>query len=341
MMRLLRARAKMGPACLPRTRSGTPGLVLRVDAVKPTGCMCQVVSVPTPTSPLSARPGPVYVSAGARLVHAEYQSEQDEMVLIGLLAMVRWRLIELDRQGKQVVDTVQLLDMAVTVMLGRSSRSLYTPVHYLSQHASERTEKAEASRQMVRRCARGETTELDRLKVRELLLPSIIQVMNRYGVDARSGQYSHLITGVKRSGRRVQLARSFAPHSPEPPADASAEPAKVAVGVAAAALPAQSALHAAASFLPRWPREQPQSPAPADAASSSAATASIDRKLDAVLEALVATRSEQQLLRRQLERMEARMGLDALAPDTWDDALADGNGSGHRTARRPASAGAG
>lgn len=67
--------------------------MLRVDAVKTHGLYCQVVSYLGREAP---------VRPGMRIVHKEYKSEQDEMVLIGLLAMARWRLIELDRQGTQV-----------------------------------------------------------------------------------------------------------------------------------------------------------------------------------------------------------------------------------------------
>ncbi|KAJ1633129.1 hypothetical protein T492DRAFT_867251 [Pavlovales sp. CCMP2436] len=182
----------------------------------------------------------------------------------------------------QVVNTQQLLDMAVSAMLGRSRRSLYTPLHYLAQHASERAEKLEACRQ---------TSELDRLKVRALLLPSITSLMDKYGFDDRNGECSHMLMPAA----DAHFSRSepgddggFVGGTPEGAGSKAAGPA----------------------------RAQPASPGAAPAAQ----LAAIERKLDLLLGGLAATRSEGRELRASLERLERRMAA-ALPPDEpWAEA---------------------
>lgn len=185
-----RARAARARPHAPRAAEG---IVLSVDAVMTFGVSCRVV-----------RGGRVQPRAAVR--HKEYRSGENDLVLIGLLAMIRWRLIELDRRGDQVVDTRQLLDMCVTCMMVKSRRSLYVPVTYLYQHTSERHEKLEACRLMQKRCSRGETTELDRLQVRELLFDSVCKLMDKYGFEDRRGDFARTQQdcGFQRTVRRMQ-----------------------------------------------------------------------------------------------------------------------------------------
>jgi len=159
---------------------GIQGLQLRVSAVRGYRCICQVLCR-----------SPHRVEPGATIRHKEYKSDRESLLLIGLLAMIRWRLLELDRRGEQVVTPRQLLDMCVTCMMVRPDRSLRVPRHYLMTYMSERHEKIEAKRLMAQRCARGETTELHRLKVTAMLLEPVDRILEQYGFPDDDGRFNH------------------------------------------------------------------------------------------------------------------------------------------------------
>lgn len=141
------------------------------------------------------------VSPGMPVVHDEYRGGAD-LAHIGLLAMCRWRLIELERSGEQHVSPRQLMDMCVTAMMTKRDRSLSTPLGYLYQHTNERAEKLNASRAMAIRCQRGETTDWDRLRVRLLLFPLVSEILDKYGEHSEAPEPRHLPPEESRSPRR-------------------------------------------------------------------------------------------------------------------------------------------
>lgn len=175
-------------------------------------------------------------------------------------------------------------------MLGRARRSLFTPVHFLAQHASDKQEKLEASRAMARRCERGETTDFDRLQVRTLILPSVISIMDKFGFDDADGeQPAHGTSVLRKPARAVMMVNALSTNTPR-------REGLSTEGESEEAVPLAGAMSAAAALT-------------------------LERKLDALLVAVAQSHAEQRALRRQLERLEARSGSGTTL--AWEDAVAE------------------